>query len=314
MMIPRSDPRRGRIMLRKQLLEEGYDDRAIAQRVRAGEWVKVRHGAYTDAATWNALDEAGRHALTARAVVVQSRTKVVVSHVSALPYFDAPTWGTDLELVHVTRKDGKCGRSEAGVCQHRGAILEEDVVVRDGLEVMSPTRTALEVTTVTSVEAAVCIVSHLLHAGLTTMQQLRARYELMRQWPATLATDLVLRLSDGRFESIGESRTYYLCFREGLPMPEPQYKIFDEAGNLVARVDFAWPELGVFLEFDGKIKYEKLLKDGERPSDVVLAEKKREELICRLTGWTCIRITWADLVDPVRTAARIRQVLARRAA
>ena len=38
----------------------------------------------------------------------------------------------------------------------------------------------------------------------------------------------------------------------------------------------------MFLEFDGKVKYEKLLKDGQRASDVVVAEKRREELICRL--------------------------------
>jgi very-short-patch-repair endonuclease len=77
-------------------------------------------------------------------------------------------------------------------------------------------------------------------------------------------------------------------------------------------VDFAWPELGVFLEFDGKVKYESLLKDGERASDVVIREKRREEMICGLTGWRCIRITWADLFNPARTATRIKAVLAGR--
>jgi hypothetical protein len=33
-------------------------------------------------------------------------------------------------------------------------------------------------------------------------------------------------------------------------------------------------------------------------------------MICGLTGWRCIRITWADLLNPGRTAARIRAVLA----
>jgi hypothetical protein len=156
--------------------------------------------------------------------------------------------------------------------------------------------------------------SHLMHAGMTTAEQLQARYELMEHWPETLSTDLVLRLADSRFESVGESRTYYLCFRHGLPTPEPQYPILDEWGREVARVDFAWPELGVFLEFDGKVKYEKLLKVGQRASDVVLAEKRREEMICGLTGWRCIRIIWADLENPERTAAKLRRALAPRAA
>jgi hypothetical protein len=300
-------------MLRKHLVELGYSDRAIAAHVKGGDWVKVRHGAYTDAHTWNALDDAGRHALVARAVVAQARVDVVVSHASALPFLGAPTWGVDLELVHVTRRNGTTGRKEAGVSPHRGAIIEGDVVERDGLDVMAPTRVALEVTTVTSVEAAMCVVSHLLHTQQTTMQQLQTRYELMKRWPETLPTDLVLRLADERFESVGECRTYYLCFREGLPMPEPQYKVRDESGRVVARVDFAWPELGVFLEFDGKIKYEKLLEDGQRASDVVLAEKRREQMICRLTGWRCIRIDWSDLAHPERTAAMIRGMLLPRA-
>ena len=46
-------------------------------------------------------------------------------------------------------------------------------------------------------------------------------------------------------------------------------------------MDFAWPEFGVFLEFDGKEKYTKYLKEGESVVDAVLREKKREELICR---------------------------------
>lgn len=313
-MIPMNDPRRGRIMLRKQLIEDGYTDRAIAQRVSAGEWVRIRHGAYTDAETWNGLDADGRHALEARAVVAQARTGVVVSHISALPFFDAPTWGVGHGPVHVTRTDGKSGRSEAGVRQHCGEILDGDVVERDGLEVMSPTRMALEVTTVADVEASLCVVSHLLREGMTTMEGLRARYESMQHWPDTLHTDLVLRLADGRFESVGECRAYYLCFREGLPMPEPQYEIRDETGRVVHRVDFAWPDLGVFLEFDGKVKYEKLLREGQRASDVVLAEKRREDEIRRLTGWRCIRLTWADLADPARTAAKIRALLVERAA
>lgn len=314
MMISLTDPRRGRIMLRKHLIEAGYTDRAIARRVQAAEWVRIRHGAYVEAATWSLLDADGRHALVARAAVAQAKTEVAVSHVSGLPFFDAPTWGIDLDVVHLTRKDGNAGRSEAGIQQHSGAIIDGDVVERDGLDVMAPTRLGLEVTTVADVEASMCVVSHLLHTRQTTIEDLRARYELMRHWPDTLRTDLVLRLSDGRFESVGECRTYYLCFREGLPMPEPQYEVRDANGDLVGRVDFAWPDLGVFLEFDGRVKYEKLLRDGERASDVVVREKEREEAICRLTGWRCIRITWADLANPARTAAMIRRALAPRAA
>ena len=310
MMIPRTDPRRGRIWLRRDLLHEGYDDRAIVARVRSGELVRIRHGAYTEAETWKALDVGGRHALVARPVAAQAKTDVVLSHTSSLCLDeDAPTWGLCLDLVHVTRVDGRTGRSAAGVAQHRGVILPGDVVERDGVPAMGPTRAALEVTTVAGVEASMSVVSYLLHTRQTTAAALQTRYELIKQWPDTLTTDVVLRLSDARFESVAECRVFYLCFRERLPMPVPQYEIKDERGRVVARVDFAWPELGVFLEFDGKVKYERLLRPGQRASDVVVAEKAREELICRLTGWRCVRLVWADLDRPAQTAAMIGRAL-----
>jgi hypothetical protein len=309
MMIPRTDPRRGRVMLRGELLDIGYTDKAIARLVKDGQWVKIRHGAYAEAVHWSALDAAGKHALRARAVVLQARTPVVVSHISALPFYDGPTWALDLDDVHITRLDGEAGRASAGVDQHCGAVRDDDVTTLDGLPIMRPTRTALDVTTVAATEPSLAVVNHLLHAGHTTIGDLYERYAGMAHWPWTLKTDVVLRLADARIETVGESRTFYLCFRHGLPIPVPQYEVRDPSGRVVARVDFAWPELGVFLEFDGRVKYEQLLRPGQRASDVVVAEKRREELICRLTGWRCIRLVWADLERPERTASIIRSAL-----
>ena len=68
------------------------------------------------------------------------------------------------------------------------------------------------------------------------------------------------------------------------------------------------PSSASILEFDGKVKYERLLREGERASDVVVREKQREDMICRLTGWRCIRVVWADLYTREQTAARIRRM------
>ena len=64
----------------------------------------------------------------------------------------------------------------------------------------------------------------------------------------------------------------------------------------------------MFLEFDGKVKYEQHLREGESVSDCVVREKQRESRICELTGWRCIRIVWADLYRPAATADRIRRL------
>ena len=91
-----------------------------------------------------------------------------------------------------------------------------------------------------------------------------------------------------------------MFWMHSLPAPEPQYKVYDEHGLLVAVVDFAWPELGFFVEFDGADQVRAATDArASRSLDVVLREKKREALICRLTGWRCHRIVWADLYRPV---------------
>ncbi|HET9421708.1 MAG TPA: type IV toxin-antitoxin system AbiEi family antitoxin domain-containing protein [Nocardioides sp.] len=297
------------VFLRREAEALGYSQVAMARMVRQGVWRRVRRGAYTFSDIWSGLDESDRYALLTRSAYKQAQTDVVLSHVSAVPEYDGPLWGLDLDTVHLTRRDGRTGRKERGVQQHRGLVMPGDVVNRNGVDVMSPTRTALEVTTVASSEAALCVVNDLLHRGLTTHEELRDRFAPMDRWPNTLATDLVLRLADSRIESVGETRTFHVCWRHGLPAPEPQYEVFDHTGTLIGRVDFAWPEHGVFLEFDGKVKYGKLLREGETPTEVVVREKRREERICEVTGWRCIRVTWADLMQPDILAARIHNML-----
>ncbi len=244
---------------------------------------------------------------------MQARTDVVLSHLSAIPEYGGPLWNVPTNEVHVTRLDSRAGRREAGVRQHQGLLLEKDVVTRNGVRLTSPTRTLIDVTTCAPVEAALVIVNFLLHRPLTTLADARGLYATMQHHPFTLRTNLVLRLADPRIESVGETRTYFACWRQGLPAPIPQWIVRDEHGGEFARLDFAWPEYGVWLEFDGREKYVKYLRAGETALDAVLREKRRESRISELTGWRCIRITWADLADPVRLAARISAMMRRAA-
>lgn len=295
------------VFTRKEAVALGYHDHAIAMLVKAGDWVRVRRGAYVLGPQWNTMTESQRYAALCRAALHQARTEVVLSHLSAANEYGCPLWDCDLSQVHLTRVDERAGRAEAGVVQHRGVIAEGDVVTHeDGIARMSATRTALELTTQLDVEHALVEIDFLLHAGLTTIEELYQRYEAMAHWPRTLTTDLVLRLADGRSESVGESRARFLCWSQHLPAPVPNFPICNALGVEIARVDLAWPDLGVFLEFDGKVKYESRRREGESVVDCVLREKRRESLICEITGWRCIRITWADLYRPAEVAARIR--------
>lgn len=181
------------VTLRKEALAAGLTDRDIARLVRAGDWHRIRHGAYCDGNLWRGMGPAGRHMLLARAVVRQAKTAVVLSHVSAVPEYGGPVDQLALDVVHETRLDQRAGRAEAGVRQHQGVLRAEDVVVVRDVVVTSPTRTAIDVTAVASVEASVAVIRHLLQERHTTIERVRSRYASMVTHPYTGSTERVLR-------------------------------------------------------------------------------------------------------------------------
>ncbi|MDN4162116.1 hypothetical protein [Nocardioides abyssi] len=306
---PPEDPRNGPVLLRQQLLAAGYNDNAIARMKRGGVIRPLRGGAYVAAEVWERLDEVGRYGLRCRAVLGQAKAPVVLSHVSALPEYDAPTWGFDLVDVHVTRTDGIRGRRARGVQQHVGTLRPADLVRVNGVPAVTPARAALDTVMLGCSEASLVVMNDLTHRGLASEAELREQYVEMQTWPGMSAAEVLLRLVDPRIESVGESRTFWALYQQRLPRPVSQYEVKDSAGRVIARLDFAWPELGVWLEFDGREKYEKHRRPGESVADAVVREKNREDLVRRVTGWRCIRITWADLADPRRLAAIIHRVL-----
>ncbi|GAA4736503.1 type IV toxin-antitoxin system AbiEi family antitoxin domain-containing protein [Nocardioides endophyticus] len=302
------DLRHDNLFPTRELLAAGQTDKSIAAMLQADVLHRVRHGAYTYAAHWNELDEVEKRMLVAHAVLLNARAPVALAGPSAADVFGVPVWQMG-EEVHLARLDGKAGRREAGRVEHRGHTVCEDLTIRNGIPVTSGTRTAVDMIALADTEHALVTVNGLLHAKETSIELIQRRLESMTYDPHTLNAPVVLGLADGRCESAGETRTFCLCRRHRLPMPIPQVEIRNGSGKVVARVDFAWPELGVFAEFDGNVKYLRLRRPGESIEQVVLREKRREELICGLTGWRCIRIIWADLHHAERTAARIRATL-----
>jgi hypothetical protein len=301
------------VWLRRDALIQGYNDKQIARLVRSNEWQRVRRGAYTSGELWHSLSPEDQHRVLSRAVLMTAHPTAALSHVSAAIEWGAQTWGFDLDEVHLTRTDGKSGRREDRVVHHRGRLGEAEVAVRDGVRVTSAARAVAETCTIADVEPALTVANSLLHLGAVSLSDFDMQTDITRCWPRSLSTALVKRLADPRIESVAETRAWHLFWREHIPRPEPQVEVYDEYGSLVGRMDFAWAEYGVFGEMDGKLKYLTMRRDGETLDQFLLREKRREELICALTGWVCIRITWEDLARPMILARRIRRLLASRA-
>lgn len=321
--LPGLDPiiRARTVFLRREAIGAGYDDQAIARMVRRGQWVRIRTGAFVEQQTWESADARERHVLRAVAVAHAADLKqlggnepaeqrVILSHVTSAVLWGGPTYGLDLDHVHVTREDRKGGRNHAGVRRHRSAVPRSDIRLTRGLRHTAPARVVLEILSLAGLEPALCIANELVRKGLTTRDEIAAFALTADKWPGTLAATLLVRLVDGRRESVGETRFQLLCFRHSLPAGVPQYDVRAH-GVFLGRVDVAYPEHGVFVEFDGRGKYFDLRRPGESVADVIVREKTRQERICAATGWECIRITWADLSRPERTARRIAEALER---
>lgn len=299
------------LVMRRAVLARGGRDRDLALAVRRGALVRLRPGTHCDAETWQAADERQRHVLLVRGTMNKACVDVVASHVSAAAVLGSPLWELPTSTVHLTRPDQRGGRAEAGVTQHRGQLLETDVVQQYGIAVTGPARTIIDLSCLEGVdlEHVLPVADDLLHRGLLSPDELRDAHSQAQRWPGSRMTELVVRLADGRRESVGETRTFYVMWQHGVPYAVPQVDVADTDGVHLGRLDFAWPELGVWLEFDGKQKYLEHRRPGESIVDAVLREKRRQERIERATGWRCIRITWADLHQPRAMAAYINSVL-----
>lgn len=302
------------VFLRREALECGYDDKTIARRVRAGEWHRVRHGAYCFGDTWAQSSPEERHLLLARAVLRTTPGPVALSHTTALLAHGVATWGADLTRVHVTRLDTGAARREKDVVHHVASCSDSEVVLLDELPVFGVARSVVETATVTGLESALVSADSALHLAKTDPDELRQTFAGMTHRPGAQKIHVVLHRMDGRSESPGETRAAYLFWRHGVPRPDRKCAVRDATGREVARVDFAWHDHGVFGEFDGRVKYGRYLRAWELPGDAVFREKQREDLVRELTGYRFIRLVWADLEHPEQTAARVRAVLARLAA
>lgn len=298
---------------RQQAMEAGYDVKAIARTLKSRQWVRVRPGAYTFPDLWEAADPVAQHLCRAHAIARKLGDRVALSHVSAALEHGLSVWNVDLSLVHVTRLDGGSGRIEAGVVHHEGRTTPEDLVERNGILVMKPARAALETASMTTSEGGLVVLDSLLHVTDVQREEMEATFTLMSSWADTQRLVVPVRMADGRAESVGESRWRHLDYAYNLPAPELQYEVYDDRGNLIGTTDMAWPKYRLLGEFDGKIKYGRLLKPGQEPGDVVFEEKKREDALREVTGFGMVRVIWLDLDRPADTAVRMWRLMRRAA-
>jgi G:T-mismatch repair DNA endonuclease (very short patch repair protein) len=215
----------------------------------------------------------------------------------------AVLWGVDLadaeDDVEVTVPPTAGPRRLPGVRVRRAVVPPEHRSRRAGVPVTTPEATAVRLAASLPEDEAVVAVDQMVASGVVDLAPIRAVAAAVRG-PGSRRARAVCGLADGLAGSPQETRLRLLIHRSGLPRPVAQFRVMD-GDRFVARVDFAWPDRKVIVEYDGLWHAE----DGQ------FARDRRRLNRLRAAGWTVVFVTAEDVRRPAELIASIAAALAK---
>ncbi len=207
--------------------------------------------------------------------------------------------------THVTQQWRASRRGDPNLVRHTLELPEAERTRTRGLPVTTLERSAVDCATSLSGRCALVVLDSALRLGADA-DTIRRLLDVREGRRGVRRARRVIDRADGRAESPGESLARWDILEAGLPAAEPQVTVWTPRGSF--RLDLAWRDAKVALEFDGFVKY----SGGFGPAaDVFLAERRRQEALEEL-GWLVVRVTWQDLNRPEVWTSRIRAALRRR--
>lgn len=265
--------------------EAGLTEDALRWGVRTGAWSRGVRGAYLVGAA-------------APTIVEQSVAATVLTQgaVSGAPAGEIHRFDSVVpEHVDFTVPRGQSNQRPGA---RRRDLGPDRVTVVDGILVTSPLQTLLDLsadlddhgfehalesalrhqmTSIADIEAALAEMSKARIPGVRRIRRVLARRPVGA--PPT--------------ESLLETLAVQMIRAAGLPEPTRQYVVWTGDGRFVARVDLAWPDLGVFLELD-----------GQHHAGQPVYDASRQTAVAGVTGWLCARCTWDQVVKNPRATSR----------
>ena len=223
----------------------GLTAEQVRRRVESGRWRRVAKGVYAVAGapdTWRQRTRAAYLAVV--------RAGGVVSHVSsgALQDLRRPP---ALPQVSVPR-----GRSvRCPIAKVRAADLRiEDLATVDGIRCTNASRVVVELAGLLARAELETLVDDAICGGRASVEStLRAldRVGAHRQGRVVLRSVLEVWSGEIKPDSQAEARLLRRLDSWGLPAPALQHRVLTPDGRFVARVDAAWVEQKVALEYEG---------------------------------------------------------------
>jgi hypothetical protein len=263
------------------------------RQLREGPYVRVLRGVYADPSIPR------DHLLRCRAAALLMPAGAALGARSAAAVLGAPPPGY-ADPVTVVLPAGAQWRGPTGVRVHRATLRPEDVLEDDdGIRHTTPVRTAWDVGALERTATAVGVLDGMVRAGQVDPAHLRQLLDDgIGRWRCRQVRR-AFELVDGRSESPPESWVRVACALGGLPAPIPQFDVMAD-GVWLARVDLAWPDARVIVEYEGEYHFDglQISRDDIRLRRLVAA------------GWRVIRLAAHDLRDMDAVVSRIAAELA----
>ncbi|MGH3758295.1 endonuclease domain-containing protein [Actinophytocola sp.] len=228
---------------------------------------------------------------------------VIASHTAAWLF---GCTAADSGEVHVLVGYDRPVRSGRGVVVHHGMFEEQDVVDLQGLRLHALDCAIAELLARASRRLALACADQALaltpEAGREEFRaEILHRILTRRDSRGRRRGEILLLLASGLAESPAESWLMLGFFDDGLPLPSQQLPVLDLHGRALYRLDFAWDEARVAVEYDGYAAHvHREARDSARQADL---ERR---------GWIVIRADAEDLRNPARLHAEIRRAFSRR--
>ena len=271
----------------------------VRAHLRDGYWQRLLPGTYTDAGSTPTPEQ------RAYAVVLASggthepaqdpAARIAAAGRTAARYWGFPLiddddpatgareWGID--DVHV-RGGGRTRTTASGELRRHDLVLRPGDLLRlpSGLVVTSAVRTLLHCASLLTFEALVCALDDALHREVVTRAELEDAAAAHAGNPGAPTFRRALALADGRAESPAETLARLLLL-PALPGLEPQVRLIDDWGRVLARFDLGDREARFAVEADGKRGH----------AGAMAAKDRRRDRTSRSHGWRTERVTWWEL-------------------
>jgi hypothetical protein len=232
----------------------------------------------------------------ASAALLTAGPRAVVSGISAAYLHGCRA--VESPVTHILVPYGCETRSRDGLVVHRGRAFADDAIELDGVRVLPLDRVIADVLCTLPGRDALALADEALGLASdadTFRKQVALRIERRHDPRGTVRAMGLLDLTSDGVDSPAESWIRLMIVEHGLPLPEVDWPILDLGGRLLYRLDLAWPQLRITLEYDGYAAHA-----GREAED----RSRRADLEAR--GWIVVVVRKEDLraFTPVVTALR----------